>query len=383
MTTNGSEEMTGMGAALNAKTVGFCRLLRQQGFSPGLRESQDALAVAGLFLVTDFSAFHDGMRALLCCAEDERAKFDRLFEDYWAPEDGSRAIVPVTGRPKRKTIASRGGLPVTTGFAERPDARGETRLTTGASAMETHQGPDLSALPPEHQQVLERAAERLWRRLSLNRARRLRGERWRKRLNFRRTIRRNLSNGGEPFSLVFDGHKAKKPRLVALLDVSGSMETHSFLFLRLLHALQWRFRRCATFVFSTGLVEVTPAMDNRDVTTALGAVSRLKMGWNGGTQIGRSLRQLVEEHGARVLRRDTVLIVLSDGLDVGPPEELAEALGRARARVDRVIWLNPLLGTRDYQPTARGMAAALPLVDVFAPAHDLNSLLDIESYLVK
>ena len=383
MTTNGSEEMTGMGAALNAKTVGFCRLLRQQGFSPGLRESQDALAVAGLFLVTDFSAFHDGMRALLCCAEDERAKFDRLFEDYWAPEDGSRAIVPVTGRPKRKTIASRGGLPVTTGFAERPDARGETRLTTGASAMETHQGPDLSALPPEHQQVLERAAERLWRRLSLNRARRLRGERWRKRLNFRRTIRRNLSNGGEPFSLVFDGHKAKKPRLVALLDVSGSMETHSFLFLRLLHALQWRFRRCATFVFSTGLVEVTPAMDSRDVTTALGAVSRLKMGWNGGTQIGRSLRQLVEEHGARVLRRDTVLIVLSDGLDVGPPEELAEALGRARARVDRVIWLNPLLGTRDYQPTARGMAAALPLVDVFAPAHDLNSLLDIESYLVK
>ena len=383
MTTNGSEEMTGMGAALNAKTVGFCRLLRQQGFSPGLRESQDALAVAGLFLVTDFSAFHDGMRALLCCAEDERAKFDRLFEDYWAPEDGSRAIVPVTGRPKRKTIASRGGLPVTTGFAERPNARGETRLTTGASAMETHQGPDLSALPPEHQQVLERAAERLWRRLSLNRARRLRGERWRKRLNFRRTIRRNLSNGGEPFSLVFDGHKAKKPRLVALLDVSGSMETHSFLFLRLLHALQWRFRRCATFVFSTGLVEVTPAMDSRDVTTALGAVSRLKMGWNGGTQIGRSLRQLVEEHGARVLRRDTVLIVLSDGLDVGPPEELAEALGRARARVDRVIWLNPLLGTRDYQPTARGMAAALPLVDVFAPAHYLNSLLDIESYLVK
>ncbi|MEE8434821.1 MAG: hypothetical protein V3S64_08545 [bacterium] len=109
-------EAAAMGAALSAKTVGFCRLLRQHGFSPGLRESQDALAVAGLFLVTDFSAFHDGMRALLCCAEGERAEFDRLFEDYWAPEDGSRAIVPVTGPPKRKTNASRGGLPVTTGI---------------------------------------------------------------------------------------------------------------------------------------------------------------------------------------------------------------------------------------------------------------------------
>lgn len=383
MTPQATDHAAEMGAALNAKTVGFCRLLRQQGFSPGLRESQDALAVAGLFLMTDFPAFHDGMRALLCCAEDERARFDRLFEDYWAPEDGSRAIVAVTEPPRRKTTASRGGLPVTTGFAERPDARGETRLTTGASAMETHHGPDLSALPPEHQQTLELAAERLWRRLSLNRARRLRGERWRKRLNFRRTIRRNLCNGGEPFSLVFGGHKPKKPRLVALLDVSGSMETHSFLFLRLLHALQTRFRRAATFVFSTGLVEVTQAMDAPDVTTALAAVSRLKLGWNGGTQIGRSLRELVAAHGARVLRRDSVLIILSDGLDVGPPEELAEALGQAKARVERVIWLNPLLATRDYQPTARGMAAALPLVDVFAPAHDLDSLLDIESYLVK
>lgn len=383
MTTHVPDEAAGMEAALSAKTVGFCRLLRQQGFSPGLRESQDALAVAGLFLVTDFPAFHHGMRALLCCAEGERARFDRLFEDYWAPEDGSRAIVPVMGRPKRKTAASQGGFAVTTGIADRPDAPGETRITTGASAMELHQGPDLSELPPEHQQKLNRAAERLWRRLELNRARRLRGGRWRRRINFRRTIRRNLSNGGEMFSLVLGGHKARKPRLVALLDVSGSMETHSFLFLRLLHALQLRFRRAATFVFSTGLVEVTQAMDSRNVTTALAAVSRLKLGWNGGTKIGGSLRELVEDHGERVLRRDTVLIILSDGLDVGPPEELAEALGRAKARVDRVIWLNPLMATRDYEPTARGMAAALPLVDVFAPAHDLDSLLDIESYLVK
>jgi len=185
------------------------------------------------------------------------------------------------------------------------------------------------------------------------------------------------------FSLVLGGRKARKPRLVALLDVSGSMETHSFLFLRLLHALQARFRRAATFVFSTALVEVTPAMEASDVKVALGAVSRLRLGWNGGTQIGRSLRQLVEDHGKHVLRRDTVLVILSDGLDVGPPEELAEALGRAKARVERVIWLTPLLATRGYEPTARGMAAALPLVDVFAPAHDLDSLLDIEMFLMK
>ena len=272
---------------------------------------------------------------------------------------------------------------MTTGFSDRPDAQGETRLTSGASMQESTRRPDLSALPAAHQQRLERAAERIWRRLRIDKARRLRGNRWRRRLNVRRTLRRNLSNGGELFSLVLSGRKPAKPRLVVLLDVSGSMELHSFLFLRLLHALQKRFRKVASFVFSTALVEVTPALAHRNVEPALAAVSRLRLGWHGGTRIGECLRRLVDEHGGRLLRPDTAFIILSDGLDVGPPEALAEALGRVRRRVNRVIWLNPLLATRGYEPTARGMAAALPLVDVFAPAHDLDSLLDIESHLMK
>jgi uncharacterized protein len=43
--------------------------------------------------------------------------------------------------------------------------------------------------------------------------------------------------------------------------------------------------------------------------------------------------------------------------------------------------LNPLLGLKEYQPITRGMSAALPYVDVFAPAHNLESLLALEKHL--
>ncbi len=361
--------------ALQEKTVGFCRLLRQHGFRPGMAEARDAVAVAEVFLCTDFSAFHDGMRALFCGREEDWERFDTLFADYWCPEDGARRIVSMQKPLKRQQRGAGQGIAVTTGvraLEDQPEVQGETRLSTGASGMEVLDTLDLAALPTGRQGELEAAAERFWRWLALNRPRRLRGRKWRRRLDFRRTMRRNLSRGGEPLTLMFRGNRARKPRLVALLDVSGSMEAHSFFYLRLLHALQQRFRHAATFVFSTGLVEVTGAMGARDVGEALRAASRLRLGWNGGTRIGDCLRQLVESHGSRLLRPDAALLILSDGLDVGEPEVLAQALGRAARRVEQVIWLNPLLSTRGYEPTARGMAAALPLVDVFASAQHLE-----------
>ncbi len=53
---------------------------------------------------------------------------------------------------------------------------------------------------------------------------------------------------------------------------------------------------------------------------------------------------------------------------------LVAAMRAIRARVRRVVWLNPLLGDPRYEPTARGMAAALPFIDCLLPAHNLESL---------
>ena len=63
-------------------------------------------------------------------------------------------------------------------------------------------------------------------------------------------------------------------------------------------------------------------------------------------------------------------------------ERVAAALREVRARSRRIVWLNPLLGIEGYAPLAQGMAAALPWLDVFAPAHNLESLLELEGHVL-
>jgi uncharacterized protein with von Willebrand factor type A (vWA) domain len=94
------------------------------------------------------------------------------------------------------------------------------------------------------------------------------------------------------------------------------------------------------------------------------------------------LAQLNQEHGERVLRGNPFVIVLSDGWDVGEPDLLHQELQTLRRRARKLIWLTPLLGMEGYQPLTKGIQAALPVIDVFAPAHNLDSLLDIERLLV-
>ena len=104
-------------------------------------------------------------------------------------------------------------------------------------------------------------------------------------------------------------------------------------------------------------------------------------GWSGGTRIGECVAAFLDGW-PRLVDRRTVVIVVSDGWDTGDPAILEDAMRRIHRRAGRVIWLNPLLGSAGYQPLTRGMQAALPHVDVFAPVHNLESLEKLVHYLV-
>jgi uncharacterized protein with von Willebrand factor type A (vWA) domain len=84
-----------------------------------------------------------------------------------------------------------------------------------------------------------------------------------------------------------------------------------------------------------------------------------------------------------VINARTAVLIVSDGYDTGPPEQLAEEMRQLRRRCRHIIWLNPLIGWDGYAPEARGMQAALPFVDLFAPAHNLESLAALEPYLAR
>jgi uncharacterized protein with von Willebrand factor type A (vWA) domain len=204
-----------------------------------------------------------------------------------------------------------------------------------------------------------------------------------RRLDLRRTIHRNVSHGGTLIDLAWRRRKIKPLRLVVLLDASGSMSLYTAFFVRFLHGVVDAFREAEAFVFHTRLAHVSPSLRDRDTTRAVEKLSLMAQGIGGGTRIGESLATFNRWHARRVINSRTAVMIVSDGYDTGEPERLGTEMRRLRRRSRKIIWLNPLIGWRDYSPEARGMQAALPYVDLFAPAHNLQSLAALEPHLAK
>jgi uncharacterized protein with von Willebrand factor type A (vWA) domain len=199
--------------------------------------------------------------------------------------------------------------------------------------------------------------------------------------DLRRTLRRSFRTGGEPLDRRFRARRRRSRRLVLVLDVSGSMADYSRALLVFAHAALRADRRWEAFCFGTRLTRVTRALAVTRPDEALERAAMEVVDWNGGTRIGESLKGLLDEYGHRGLVRGAVVVLCSDGLEVGDPELLAEQMARLSRLAYRVIWLNPLKGDAAYEPLARGMHAALPYVDLFAAGHNLASLEELGSEL--
>ena len=96
--------------------------------------------------------------------------------------------------------------------------------------------------------------------------------------------------------------------------------------------------------------------------------------WSSGTRIGESLRRFNDQHGRRGMARGAVVVILSDGWERGEPALVAREMARLRRLAYRIVWVNPRKASRDFEPLAGGMAAALPFCDAFVSGHNLRAL---------
>jgi len=159
------------------------------------------------------------------------------------------------------------------------------------------------------------------------------------------------------------------------------MEVYARLLVHFAYALTRRHRRVEAFLFSTRLTRITRQLRAPRIDDAARAVSRAVPDWSGGTRIGASLQEFHRRWGRRALARAPVALLVSDGWDRGEPEVLAEAVARLQRSCHQLIWLNPLIGTQDYQPLTRGLVAALPHVDAFLPARSLRDIAQLARVL--
>lgn len=391
------EELDEVATLVSQKLSAFLRTLRDAAFKVGMREGQDAatLLSAGYGQTPDL--LRQAFKHLFSSRKDEWDRFDGIFDAFWRGKrvrsrvttSGSagsapNSLIAPTVQPEGNAAGQTSDqMSAPTDTAGEQERKGEGRAE-GASRAETIASTDLRKLNDpaeiaEAHAVAASLARAMRTRLSRRDLARRRGYR----LDLRRTIHRNICQGGVPVRLIRRRRKEKPLRLVVLLDVSGSMSMYTGTFLRFIHGALDEFREAEAFLFHTRLAHVSDAMKERDAARALDRLSLMAQGAGGGTRIGESLATFNRWHAARVIHSRTCVMIVSDGYETGDAGLLGQEMAQLARRCKRIVWLNPMLGWDGYSPEAAGIKAALPHVDLFAPANTLKSLAALEPYLAR
>jgi uncharacterized protein with von Willebrand factor type A (vWA) domain len=257
---------------------------------------------------------------------------------------------------------------------EQPAPGDEAAIRIVASAVEVLREKSFVDLTADERARVARMIRELSLRIPHERTRRTRPGTKGTSLDLRRTLRRSLRTQGEPFDRVRRSRRVRARPLLLLLDVSGSMAPYSRALLQFGFAAMAAGRRVEVFCFGTRLTRVTRLLRAKDPDRALHAIAGIVADWEGGTRIGESIKALLDGWSQRAALRGAVVVLCSDGLERGDPDVLRVQMARLRRLAYRVIWVNPLKGSPRYEPLARGMAAALPSIDLFLSGHNLASL---------
>ena len=377
-----------------ARMSGFMAHLRDNGLRLGVAETGLALDALCAIEAADPEQSRRALKAICTGCREEAERFDDLFDAYWmnggrvkqkvVPSLSNRASDHVHSSRKVSGEATGGAGQATspeggTGEAE-SDGRGKLVATEVTNLMRK----DLRDLvQPDEIAAAERVARRLGAALRDRRSRRRISARKGNTLHFRKVIRQSLATGGVPLRLPKRRRPDRQRKIAAICDVSGSMTVYSQVFLAFLAGLMRADPGADAYLFHTRLVRITEALRDKDTLRALARMSLMADGFAGGSKIGASLQRFADTYARRFVDGRTVVLILSDGYDTDPPEVLSTALAQLRWRGCKVIWLNPLKGWQGYEATARGMAAALPHLDLFAAGNTLADLAALERELVR
>jgi len=363
--------------------VSLCRFLRVRGMPLGPQDEVDALEALCVMPFDSRENLRLTLRTVLVKGRSDLLRFDELYGVYWQEYDRAKDSKIVQDEIETEQNESPSASP-------KPSLKSLQNWLYGNKVQDTEEmaaySPaevltkrDFSTFSEDELQEVMNLIAVIARSLA-NRYNRRYEKRHHGRLDIKRTIRTNLRRGGEIFDLAFKRRKIHRFRLVVLCDVSKSMDLYSKFLIQFMYAFQTVFRQMETFVFSSKLYQITDLLQTDGLRSALDALERIP-GWSGGTRIGESLREFNEVHSPRLIDDRTIVLILSDGWDTGETDVLAKNMAYLQKKAARTIWLNPLAGNPAFQPTVQGMAAAMPYIDVFAPAHNIDSLRQLVAVL--
>ena len=345
---NSAYENLALRGELSANLVGFCRYLRLNGLKPGMGEQMDALRALEEVDFENETSFRMALRTTLAKSTKEQEIFDEHFLPFWNVWDNAEnlyhqsnakqeesSVITIEHTPKNQSFVS------ISDWLSDVDSAEEEKEAAGYSPFETESERDFSTFQADELSEL---------------------------------MRLSLRRGGEILVLAHYRRRRQRLKLVLLCDVSKSMDLYSRFLIQFIYAFQCVYRRVETFVFSTSLHRITDTLRDEELSNALDYLSGTVKDWSGGTKIGASLEQFVSNYGIKLVDSQTVILIISDGWDTGEVDLLENSMHYLHKNSRYVLWLNPLKGSPGFQPTTRGMQAALPYIDFFASAHNIISL---------
>ena len=373
------------GGLLAQNIVHFARALREAGLPLGPGAVLDALAAVEAAGIGDREDFYTTLHAVFVKKHEESLLFDQAFRIFWKRKGliekliamltpkapGQRSLKPAEAGASR--VADALFKSAQESAKAPPTIELDARLTM--SGAEILRSKDFAQMSAEEIDQARKAIRRLVMPEDRRRTRRFAPGGRGVRVDARRSFRRSLQPGGV-IDLEFRSPTERAPPVVALCDISGSMNEYTRLFLHFLHVLG-ETRRVSAFLFGTRLTNVTRAMRARDPDEALAQCSALAVDWSGGTRIGEALARFNRDWARRALGQGAITLLITDGLERDNLDRLEAEMDRLAKSSRRVVWVNPLLRFGDFEAKAGGIRAMLPYVDSFRPIHNLASMADL------
>ncbi|WP_373085346.1 VWA domain-containing protein [Sneathiella sp.] len=383
------------GGTFSENILHFARALRRAGLPVGpgrIIEAIRAVETAGIQRRDDF---YWTLHAVFVNRRDQRDIFDQAFHVFWRNPELLKKMMEMmlptsfletVKDDNQKQISRRLSEALAPSEApnnpEDPTSEEiEINATLTASDNELLQSKDFESMSAVEMAEAKKAIATMRLPIMDVKTRRQHADLRAGNIDMRRTLRASLRSGGATIPLRFKSRVTRRPPLVILCDISGSMTQYSRMLLHFMHALTNDRDRVHTFVFGTRLTNITRYMRYRDVDAALEAVSEQVEDWSGGTRIGATIKEFNKYWSRRVLGQGAVTLLISDGLDRDAGEGLGVEMERLHKSCRQLIWLNPLLRYQGFEPRSKGVKAILPHVDQFRTIHNLNSLKDLSAIL--
>jgi uncharacterized protein len=347
--------------------VRFAQVLRQHHYPVATEQTISFLTAVRLLGPSSILAIRQAAYACFAPSAERRGEFEALFRAHFYGD--IEVAIPTQLSPPDE-------IPLKDPARLRSDELIEIGAGESGQAACSQEQLSLRHFATQDPFDALRRLETLAGRLPIRRGFRLiRAARGRT-IHIVRSLARMVRNDGDLPRPVFR-KRARQPRNVLLLiDVSGSMKRYTAVHLRLAHALCHTLQKVEVFTLGTRLTRISDQLRSADENVALSEVAELVADWDGGTRLGPTLQAFLSIPRFVNFARGAVVLVISDALECGDPEELERAVCRLQRLAWRLSVASPLVSDPGFRPETRALRTILPHLDDLIDGSRIGSIID-------